>query len=325
VLAFALLEPAIVINPEFLAKLLSTLIGKSGGVPAGGSGSNPGPLFLFAYYGRVLYGEIGLPGLIIGLTGLLGLLRKQPVTAAILISFVVSLVAAVSGTASGRYFERYMLPAIPVLWLLAGIGVAWLADLIPYRRLALLGAAAVTALLLWLPANASLREARDFSLPDTRTAAREFFEREVPHGSTVVLEGSIEHVSQLGLQLAMTHGQIDSLIAALRDRDPGKARYWELRGEYPRRSRYRIIPVGRHEVWKPLQHYQQLGARYAVVWPQRFNRVLETYGDQARAASSSRRRFLLELLALDEAHSLTCIGGPGSGFRGPEICVYRLF
>lgn len=87
-----------------------------------------------------------------------------------------------------RYFGRWLLPALPALALLAGVGAAWLADRL---RTAGARAAALAALTAALTAQGlvhSVHVDRVLSRDDTRNAARTWMVSNVPAGSKVVVE-----------------------------------------------------------------------------------------------------------------------------------------
>jgi len=321
----AVLEPALVLNFGFVKATVENLFSGARGAVADSLGSSPGFAFLVGYYSRELLHELGAAGVLAVSLGAAYLILKRRWIAVVLLSFVFTLLLAATTSSTGLYFPRYLLPALPVVYVFCGVGAAVAAGTL-FRSDSgrVVGMVLLFCVVAAEPLIRSAGESAELGRKDSRTAAREFFEERVPAGSVVLMEGSIEHPSQLALQLALEKAEIDSLAGALDARDPGKARYWKLRKDYPRLARYRVVAVDRHAVWKPLPEYESEGVQYVVVWKERFQQVLRHYGEAALRSSSSRKAFLDQLAALGEGALVRCFGGPGSGLRGPEICIYKL-
>ena len=87
-----------------------------------------------------------------------------------------------------RYFGRWLLPALPALALLAGVGAVWLADRLPGpgARRAMLGV--LTAALAAQGLVYSVHVDRVLSREDTRNAVRDWMVANVPAGAKVAVE-----------------------------------------------------------------------------------------------------------------------------------------
>jgi hypothetical protein len=83
--------------------------------------------------------------------------------------------------------SRYLNAPLPVVVILAGYGVSRLARQITATHWRV-GAVVLAALAAVLPATESHRVGSFFREPDTRTLAQRFIEREVPAGSTVLVQ-----------------------------------------------------------------------------------------------------------------------------------------
>jgi dolichyl-phosphate-mannose-protein mannosyltransferase len=87
-----------------------------------------------------------------------------------------------------RYFGRWLLPALPALALLAGVGAVWLADRLRSPRARNLALGALSAALLAQGLFYSVHVDRVLSREDTRNAARAWMAANVPAGSKVAVE-----------------------------------------------------------------------------------------------------------------------------------------
>jgi hypothetical protein len=124
----------------------------------------------------------GWPVTVLALLGLAVTARRNPRVALLLAAFPIAFLTFISNTVAAT---RYLNPALPFLAIFAGAGVAWLGG--RTRRpaataLCVAGVASIPAILASVGLGSFFREA------DTRTLALEYFVRDVPAGSTVLLQ-----------------------------------------------------------------------------------------------------------------------------------------
>jgi hypothetical protein len=144
---------------------------------AGMLGSGPFPSA--GAYLRLLWHEgLGWPVTAAALAGAIVLLRRRPWHALLLASFPLAFLLFLSHTVAA---SRYLNPVLPVLAVLAGAGLALLTRSTP-STLALAAALALPA--AWQSRAIGVF----FAQTDTRTIAQQWIEREVPPGSTVLVQ-----------------------------------------------------------------------------------------------------------------------------------------
>lgn len=198
---FALLTPALIVDPVSVW---------TGGILfqfqqyAGGHVGTEGPDSAI-WYLRVLWGQTGLgpgqtglgPGLSIltagGIVVSVGRHRRADIA---VLSFVIAYYAVI-GIQSLRV-ERNLLPLLPFLAVLAGIGTGWLADFASahvrtdrrQRRQTSSTAVALAVLALCVGPSLSAAVADDQALrvTDTRTIALDWIEQNIPAGATIARE-----------------------------------------------------------------------------------------------------------------------------------------
>lgn len=142
------------------------------------------------YYLRSLGWGFGLAGALAAGAGLAWQAREDRVRALLLALF--PLVLFVYLCTAGRYFARWLMPAYPVLALLAGLAIARAAALVSRRPLLRgLALVAVTLAVVAQPLLADLRTGRAFGRPDTRELAREHLLRTLPPDARVVVEPGV--------------------------------------------------------------------------------------------------------------------------------------
>lgn len=154
------------------------------------------------------------PGLSLGiwafaLSGAFQLAWQRPRTAALLLSFPVVFLLFIANTVPA---SRYLNPILPVMTVVSAYLVVELAARYSRQRTVLIVCSAVFVM---IALRQSVTLVRFFGQPDTRTLAREVIEREVPAGSTVLVQPySVPlHESREGLTAAvLSHaGSLDRI------------------------------------------------------------------------------------------------------------------
>ena len=126
------------------------------------------------------------PALIVAVAALvLALVRRRPADV-VLCSFALAYFATLLPL--DAHFDRYVLPLVPVLGVLAG---------------SLRALAPVTVLLLVVPLTWSVRDARDLTRTDTREAAQAWIERRLPPGAQLAADSSAPPFGRPALRLAL--------------------------------------------------------------------------------------------------------------------------
>ena len=116
-------------------------------------------------------------------------LRRDLWRGLLLVSMPLALFAYLA--VQSRYFGRWLLPAYPVLALLAAVGIARAADLVPRPGWRAAAAAGLTAVVLAQPVAADLRTGAVLGNDDTREQARDFLTGEYPPELRVVIEPDV--------------------------------------------------------------------------------------------------------------------------------------
>ena len=143
------------------------------------------------FYLRSLTWGLGWGAALAAGAGALSELRQNRSRALLLLVFPLALLIFLSS--AERFFARWLLPAYPMLALLAGVALARLARRVS-RRPALQGAAlvALVAAVLVQPVAADIRTARLLGRPDTRQMTWDFLVRALPYRTSVVVEPAIQ-------------------------------------------------------------------------------------------------------------------------------------
>lgn len=142
------------------------------------------------FYLTSLTWGLGWGALLAAAGGLASEARRDLRRALLLALFPVLLFLYLS--TAGRQFARWLMPAYPVLALLAGVGLARLAGAVTRRPvLRALALAGLLAAVMAQPVAAGLRTGRLLGRDDTRQQARDFLVRTLPAGTRLVVEPAV--------------------------------------------------------------------------------------------------------------------------------------
>lgn len=185
--AFLALNPYSLLDlSEFRSQLRGQ--GAQGATAKLGQDDVPGWLY---YLWTLTWGFGWLPALA-AVGGAAVALRRDPRKALMLVAFPLVLWLVLGG--QGRFFGRWLLPAYPMLAILAAYGAVWLARAVPLPRWAPPRAwrpalvAVLAAALCAQGVFASVHIARVQARADTRELAHEWLYAHVPAGSRIVVE-----------------------------------------------------------------------------------------------------------------------------------------
>jgi hypothetical protein len=200
--AFLVCEPMLWFHPG------DTLRGLTYGVGLAGRSVIPPPVpAWFFYLLQALPAAFGIPALAMALSGAAWAVAHRSRTAGALVLHVCVVLAILSS--AHTFFFRYLLTLVPALSVLAGLGLAWLADLAGGPRTAALAVAMMCAAVPPLSRDVALD--RLLLTTDTRTVAYAWLVSHVPAGSSLAT----------GYYGGPLHGQAQ--VDANRGAGPGRA------------------------------------------------------------------------------------------------------
>ena len=178
-------------TPYFLLTLPATLVelaDLSGAANTPKAGQPPENRLVF-YLASLTWG-LGLGAAVAAAGGLLWEIRRDPVRALLLALVPVLLIVYLAG--AERFFARWLMPAYPVLAMLAGVALGRLARLSSRRAGVRAGVLALLlAVVLAQPLAADVRSARVLAREDTRQITRSFLLDRLPPGGRLVIEPSV--------------------------------------------------------------------------------------------------------------------------------------
>lgn len=151
---------------------------------------------------------VGLPAALAAILGLAAGLSSYPglgkllqergrfLPVSIILAFLVVYAALVLRTTRPLHADQLLVPFIPAVTVLAGMGAAWLIERLPLPPAAT--PALVVLLAVW-PLTLSVPAARLFTQPDTRDLMLAWIHKHIPLGSTFYLHGSYNLALDEGL------------------------------------------------------------------------------------------------------------------------------
>ncbi|MEY2536151.1 MAG: hypothetical protein QOF29_4061 [bacterium] len=156
------------------------------------------------FYLRTLTWGLGWAALAAAAVGLVSEWRRDRTRALLLALFPLLLFVHLS--TQGRAFARWLMPAYPVLALLAGVGLARLAGAVSHRPVVRAGVlVGLLAAVLAQPVRTDVRTARVLGRTDTRQLTRDHLLAALPRGARVVVEPAFP-VGFFGRRLVLGFG-----------------------------------------------------------------------------------------------------------------------
>src|SRR3954469_12050672 len=200
VICFGITTPYFFVHPNDAISQLREQANAAGKIEKLGQAQQGG----FSYYFHSLGWGFGWAALVAAVIGAVVQLRRDWVRGLMLISFPIVLYAYMSSQT--RYFGRWLLMMYPVIALLAGIAVVWVAGLgrrawasrsgaTPPRAAWLVApvlAAVITVLILIQPVAADVRTMQVLGREDTRQQARDWLVKRFPQSLRIVIEPAVQ-------------------------------------------------------------------------------------------------------------------------------------
>jgi len=241
---------------------------------------------LYLYYLRVLLDSMGWPQFAASLLAVgWAAVRRNRADVMLLCYALANYLAISSSNASDSlYYPRYALPIIVVMAILVGRMFADLIRALPRGQaaIAVFGLAFLSA---W-PIRAVVAADYALTLTDSRTVAKEWFEKNVPAGAKVLVEGGKTGPKRESVQLLESRASLEDRIAYWKKVEPRQARFLEVKLATDDGSGYDLELVRLQSIGT-LQQYASAGIEYFIVRPE--------YFVTARKASAGAGRLLQDL------------------------------
>ncbi|MFL5780416.1 MAG: glycosyltransferase family 39 protein, partial [Thermoleophilaceae bacterium] len=186
VAVFAVTTPYFFVHPVSALYQIKNQANAAGGTAKLGQSQEGG----FVYYLKSFTWGFGWAAIVAAVAGAVLELRRDRLRGLMLVAFPVAQFVYMG--MQSRYFGRWMLPMYPVLALLAGVAIVWLAQRVRGRVLVqvLVGACVVAAVLVQ-PLAADLRTSEVLGREDTRQVLRDWLVARYPRGLRVVIEPAV--------------------------------------------------------------------------------------------------------------------------------------
>jgi len=269
-----------IFNPAIPLKILSQ--GISQGIIPTSSTDAPEtfPIFFYFKYLRWNLGNIGLPIFAVGLV--MAVVRFQKHVCACAIFACVFFLALGLRPEAMLIYDRYLLISLPFFFVVTIYGVEVVREKIlsvlhhdTTRGVASVGVVVLAAIVFFWNGLSYLLPNPVFGTPwvPVQVQAVQWFEEYVPEGATVVVRG--ERRAWPGNQDIPIYDLEGNYLRRYEEKTqhggtPAEFRFMVDLAKAKDILRYNLIVEDRYAIWKPLQHYIQLGAEYFVVDEQYF-------------------------------------------------------
>ena len=274
----------------------------------------PSSINLHRFYSKVIIKDIGVTFLLIFIVSLLYFLFNRSLVEILVLSFSIPYFIAICSTSSILYYERYVLPLIPLIILVTSRGVGKSIEYLQAKlnRLSSLRVNAIVLFVLVLLCSPNLLSAVEatskFRQEHPRIQAKKWVQKNIPSETRILMEGSPEHRSQSLIPLLNTKANIKEMISDLKKRDPGKALYWELRSRYLDKldvPRYDLLLIQNDHPWIEYEEFKATDIEYVIFDVKSINQNYRKRTDHVR---STRIAFYDQLVIDPEVTEITKLG-----------------
>ena len=288
-----------IFNPAIPLKILSQGI-IQGIIPTSSTDApETFPIFFYFKYLRWNLGNIGLPIFAVGLV--MAVVRFQKHVCACAIFACVFFLALGLRPEAMLVYDRYLLISLPFFFVVTIYGVEVVREKIlsvlhhdTTRGVASVGVVVLAAIVFFWNGLSYLLPNPVFGTPwvPVQVQAVQWFEEYVPEGATVVVRG--ERRPWPGNQDIPIYDLEGNYLRRYEEKTqhggtPAEFRFMVDLAKAKDILRYNLIVEDRYAIWKPLQHYIQLGAEYFVVNEQYFEG--KSGSKRSLKAMKSRRTF----------------------------------
>jgi hypothetical protein len=184
---FAIAYPNVLFRPSVFVQYVRFLldVGANGYEPIAQFRIDAAPAWLY-YLNATTWG-MGWSMVVLAIIGLPLVLRRK-LAGWILLGFVASYYALLAR--SPHYVSRYLVPVVPILCILAALGLVFVVNLVFSHRQQLINVtvSVVVALVVLQPLAMSVRHNVLLTRVDTRSIAKEWIESHIPPGTSVAVD-----------------------------------------------------------------------------------------------------------------------------------------
>jgi hypothetical protein len=240
---------------------------------------------------------------------------------------------------------QHMLIAFPALCILGAVLIVdFISRLVRPQTLCVPVTTLSTILLLYAPAKESFQLSYRLTLPDTRTLAKEWIQRNVPPSSKIAMDSGKYYLSTFGPPLPLSRRTLEQFIARAEENTdgplarrigtrrvgyPGEVEFFrqELKTHDDQRG-FDIVQI-LHDEGAPrpdvltLKEYLESGTQYAVV----NGNVASSYAlnsEQDRIYPYKATKYRVFYQSLETNATLLKEFGPSETVQGPVLRIYRL-
>jgi 4-amino-4-deoxy-L-arabinose transferase-like glycosyltransferase len=268
---------------------------------------------LFVYYLAAMPRAMGWPLTIVAALGVVRALWARSIADTMLVAFALATFVVISITGTDLYYERYALPVMFVLSVLAARVVCDVGKVSPRRWGPI--AAAVGLLLVASPAQLAVQRTRLLTEPDNRTFAQHWIEANVPAGATVLIEGARFAPNRTGVALEESVDGLKRRIAYWKGRDARAVTYLQHKLAAAEGVRYDLVLVNLRSLGS-LDQYRAMGVEYFVILPRRFL--------EHRQTSAGALSLVEELRTAPDVELMQEFPADLERRRGPTVEIYRI-
>jgi hypothetical protein len=280
---------------------------------------------LWLVYGAHFFKTLGIPLFLFFVWGMFHAVVKGAVTEHCMAIFCLLFYIGLSTSGFREWSNHYTLPLVPFGLLLAARAMLATTGFLERLRVNRMVAVCTLLVLSIIPlTRLNIVQAKEFSVSNTNTLAKEWIEQNIAPGKKILLYGLP----------GLTYSQIiplqDLPVNLLKMADESekvgnkvKATYLRTKATTQQGIAYDLVALHtRRMIWESPNYYRKQGIDYIVVDTLYFDEDDEV--QYSKEQNESRRNFYSMLLKDSQAELVQSFDPEISKYRGPKLEIYRI-
>lgn len=294
-----------------------------------------GIIFLISFYLSATLEALGWPLFLVVLFGIVYTLYRptQYGILLILFPFILCLFLIFHPKADFLYNRRYILPALPFLYIIGAQFIHFLFDRARQSIKLPQYVLFIFVIVLCIPqALLIVKQNTAFVKPGTNIMARNWIEQNIPDGSKILLEGYRGASQERGVPLQDKAENMNKYADEIEEESPMGALYVRMKTAAQEGKEYDLVVFRHASPWASLEKAKQMGVQYVIFDLDIFTKIkAKRSGSKPKDVITSRTEFYDDLAKDPEVRMLKSFHPPYKDYkddasrRNNPLEIYQIY